>query len=71
MAKLKIILLYFVLPILVFAAFVLYQVGPQHFEVAMTLVICGLAVLFFLYGWIRVRLGFGNRNRTVHHHYHR
>ncbi|MDR8399510.1 hypothetical protein NE850_24680 [Paraburkholderia sp. USG1] len=35
MAKLKIILLYFVLPMLVFAAFVLYQVGAQHFGVAM------------------------------------
>lgn len=37
MAKLKIILLYFVLPILLFAAFVLYQVGAQHFGVAMML----------------------------------
>ncbi|MEM5386377.1 hypothetical protein VSR68_22640 [Paraburkholderia phymatum] len=38
MAKLKILLLYFVLPILLFAAFVLYQVGAQHFGVAMILV---------------------------------
>ncbi|CAM2187829.1 conserved hypothetical protein [Paraburkholderia sacchari] len=37
MAKLKIILLYFVLPILLFAGFVLYQVGAQHFGVAMLL----------------------------------
>ncbi|CAM2175078.1 hypothetical protein [Burkholderia orbicola] len=37
MARLKIILLYFVLPILLFAAFVLYQVGAQHFGVAMML----------------------------------
>jgi hypothetical protein len=35
MVRLKIILLYFVLPILAFAAFVLYQVGAQHFSVAM------------------------------------
>jgi hypothetical protein len=37
MARLKIILLYFVLPILLFAVFVLYQVGAQHFGVAMLL----------------------------------
>ncbi|MBO7752797.1 hypothetical protein J6358_14980 [Burkholderia pseudomallei] len=37
MARLTIILLYFVLPVLVFAAFVLYQVGVQHFGVAMML----------------------------------
>ncbi|WP_343671299.1 hypothetical protein [Paraburkholderia heleia] len=37
MTRLKIIMLYFVLPILVFAAFVLYQVGAQHFDVAMLL----------------------------------
>ncbi|MEC5406592.1 hypothetical protein VOM14_13635 [Paraburkholderia sp. MPAMCS5] len=37
MARLKIILLYFVLPLFLFAAFVLYQVGAQHFDVAMLL----------------------------------
>ena len=37
MARLKIILLYFVLPILLFSAFVLYQVGAQHFGIAMIL----------------------------------
>ena len=49
MARLKIILLYFVLPVLAFAAFVLYQVGAQHFGVAMMLacavVFLGLAAL--------------------------
>ena len=37
MARFKIILLYFLLPILLFSAFVLYQVGAQHFGVAMML----------------------------------
>lgn len=49
MAKLKIILLYFVLPILVFAAFVLYQVGAQHFGAAMML---AGAVVFLIWSWI-------------------
>ncbi|MBR8428296.1 MULTISPECIES: hypothetical protein [Burkholderia] len=49
MAKLKIILLYFVLPILIFAAFVLYQVGAQHFGVAMML---AGAVVFLIWSWI-------------------
>lgn len=50
MAKLKIILLYFVLPILLFAAFVLYQVGAQHFGVAMML---AGAIAFIAWSWIR------------------
>ncbi|MDH6152643.1 MULTISPECIES: hypothetical protein [Paraburkholderia] len=50
MAKLKIILLYFILPILLFAAFVLYQVGAQHFGVAMMLV---GAAAFIAWSWIR------------------
>lgn len=50
MAKLKIILLYFVLPILLFAAFVLYQVGAQHFGVAMML---AGAIAFIAWAWIR------------------
>ncbi|MGF6411507.1 hypothetical protein [Paraburkholderia sp. MM5482-R1] len=49
MAKLKIILLYFILPILLFAAFVLYQVGAQHFGVAMMLV---GAAAFIAWSWI-------------------
>ncbi|NIF54843.1 hypothetical protein [Burkholderia sp. Ax-1724] len=50
MAKLKIILLYFVVPILLFAAFILYQVGAQHFSVAMML---AGAVVFIAWSWIR------------------
>ncbi|MFP4893952.1 hypothetical protein [Paraburkholderia sp. EG304] len=50
MAKLKIILLYFVLPILLVAAFVLYQVGAQHFGVAMML---AGAIAFIAWSWIR------------------
>lgn len=49
MARLKIILLYFALPILVFAAFVLYQVGAQYFGVAMML---ASAVVFLIWSWI-------------------
>ena len=49
MAKFKIILLYFVLPILLFAAFVLYQVGAQHFGVAMML---AGAIAFIAWSWI-------------------
>lgn len=49
MARLKIILLYFVLPVLVFAAFVLYQVGAQHFGVAMML---AGAVVFIGCAWL-------------------
>ncbi|AFT85991.1 hypothetical protein [Paraburkholderia phenoliruptrix] len=49
MARLKIILLYFVLPVLLFAAFVLYQVGAQHFGVAMMLT---GAVVFIAWAWI-------------------
>ncbi|WP_175684577.1 hypothetical protein [Burkholderia anthina] len=49
MARLKIILLYFVLPILLFAAFVLYEVGAQHFGVAMML---AGAVVFLALSWI-------------------
>lgn len=48
MAKIKIILLYFVLPVLLFAAFVLYQVGAQHFSVAMML---AGAVAFIVWAW--------------------
>lgn len=50
MTKLKIILLYFVLPILAFAAFVLYQVGAEHFGAAM--MIAG-AIVFLAWCWIR------------------
>ncbi|WP_395065475.1 hypothetical protein [Paraburkholderia silvatlantica] len=50
MAKLKIVLLYFVLPILLFSAFVLYQVGAQHFGVAMML---AGAIAFIAWSWIR------------------
>ncbi|PTB17593.1 hypothetical protein C9I57_26990 [Trinickia symbiotica] len=50
MAKLKIILLYFVLPILLFGTFVLYQVGAQHFGVAIML---AGAVVFIAWSWIR------------------
>ena len=50
MAKLKIILLYFVLPILAFAVFVLYEVGAKHFEA--TMMIVG-AVVFVIFAWIR------------------
>jgi hypothetical protein len=49
MAKLKIILLYFVLPILTFAVFVLYEVGAKHFEAAM--IIAGAAV-FLVWAWV-------------------
>ncbi|MBF3851436.1 hypothetical protein ISF79_01200 [Burkholderia pseudomallei] len=49
MARLKIILLYFVLPVLAFAAFVLYQVGARHFGVAMML---AGAVVFLIWSWI-------------------
>lgn len=49
MARLKIILLYFVLPILLFAAFVLYQVGSQHFGVAMML---AGAIAFIAWAWV-------------------
>ncbi|CAB3668595.1 hypothetical protein [Paraburkholderia rhynchosiae] len=49
MARLKIILLYFALPILLFAAFVLYQVGAQRFGVAMML---AGAVVFLIWSWI-------------------
>ncbi|WP_322101811.1 hypothetical protein [Paraburkholderia sp. J41] len=49
MARLKIILLYFVLPILLFSAFVLYQVGAQHFGVAMML---AGAIAFIAWSWI-------------------
>ncbi|APA88988.1 hypothetical protein BJG93_27360 [Paraburkholderia sprentiae WSM5005] len=49
MAKLKILLLYFVLPILLFATFVLFQVGAQHFGVAMML---AGAVVFILWAWM-------------------
>ncbi|WP_288829542.1 hypothetical protein [uncultured Paraburkholderia sp.] len=49
MEKLKIILLYFVLPILLFSAFVLYQVGAQHFGVAMML---ASAIAFIAWSWI-------------------
>lgn len=49
MARFKIILLYFVLPILLFAAFVLYQVGAQHFGVAMML---AGAIAFIAWSWI-------------------
>ncbi|PRY06127.1 hypothetical protein [Paraburkholderia sp. BL25I1N1] len=50
MAKLKIILLYFVLPVLLFGAFVLYQVGAQHFGVAMLL---AGAVVFIVWSWVK------------------
>ncbi|SFT83919.1 hypothetical protein [Paraburkholderia aspalathi] len=50
MARLRIILLYFVLPVFLFAAFVLYQVGAQHFGVAM--VLAG-AMVFIIWSWIR------------------
>ena len=49
MAKLKIILLYFVLPILTFSAFVLYEVGAKHVETAM--MIAG-AIVFLVWAWI-------------------
>lgn len=49
MARLKIILLYFVLPILLFAAFVLYQVGAQHFGVAIML---AGGVVFLIWSWL-------------------
>ncbi|TCG08605.1 hypothetical protein BZM27_11080 [Paraburkholderia steynii] len=49
MARLKIILLYFALPILLFAAFVMYQVGAQRFGVAMML---AGAVVFLVWSWI-------------------
>ncbi|WP_342335245.1 hypothetical protein [Burkholderia pseudomallei] len=49
MARLKIILLYFVLPILLFVVFVLYQVGPQHFGVAIML---AGAVVFIASAWL-------------------
>ncbi|MEM5435931.1 hypothetical protein [Paraburkholderia diazotrophica] len=49
MARLRIILLYFVLPIFLFAAFVLYQVGAQHFGVAMMLT---GAVVFIAWAWL-------------------
>jgi len=50
MAKLKIILLYFVLPILMFSAFVLYEVGAKHFEA--TMMVVG-AIVFVIFAWIK------------------
>jgi len=50
MAKLKIILLYFVLPIFMFSVFVLYEVGAKHFEAVVMIV---GAIVFVIFAWIR------------------
>ncbi|MFP3554100.1 hypothetical protein SB861_25835 [Paraburkholderia sp. SIMBA_049] len=49
MARLKIILLYFVLPVLAFGAFIFYEVGAAHFDAAM--MIAG-AVVFLFWAWV-------------------
>lgn len=67
MAKLKIILLYFVLPILLFAAFVLYQVGAQHFGVAMML--AGAVVFLAWAALSRTPMGRAQSREADEQHY--
>jgi hypothetical protein len=50
MARLKVLFLYFVVPILTFSGFVLYEVGVKHFET--TMMIVG-AIVFVIFAWIR------------------